>query len=196
MNNPRSTLIAKRLARIKRAKGNFDAAAEVLRKGLEHNPGSVELHYDLALTIIDSGPDADQREADTLLYHLRRSFTPRDNNLQAQFWYARQLSISGKFDEARPIFRDLNDARVPFREKTEVRGVLTASSGEPLEKVGTVSLWRETWGFIRLADPRMRVFIALSESDSDLGDYISEGAVIRFKLGFTLRGPVAVDPVI
>lgn len=194
--NPRSSLIAKRLARIKRARGSFDAAEEILRKGLEHNPGSAELHYDLAITIIDSAPDAAQRESETLLYHLRRSFTPRDNNLQAQFWYARQLSIAGRFEEARPLFRQLSEARVPFREKTQVRGILKDPSGDPIEKVGTVSMWRETWGFIDLADPRMRVFLPLSESNADLGEYISAGTVVRFKLGFAIRGPIAIEPLI
>jgi len=192
--NQRSTLIAKRLARIKRSKGSFEQALAVLRKCLEFNPSSQDLHYDLAMTLLASRPDADQVEAATLLYHLRRSFAPGDRNLQAQFWYARQLCIADRFDEARPIFRALSDSRVPFKEKIEVRGELCGSDGALLELIGTVDLWRESWGFVVVTAPmKMRVFFKVSEADAELADYISVGSTVRLNLGFSLKGPVACN---
>lgn len=191
--NPRSTLIARRVGRIKKAKGNFDEAIEVLRTCLEHNPGSADIHYDLAIAILESKPDADQTESDTLLYHLRRAFTPGDKNRQAQFWYARQLALAGRFAEAKPIFAELADARIAYREKLVAKGMMCNTAGEPLEHIGSISLWRETWGFIHLASPEMSVFFPLSACSGDIADYLAVGATVRFKLAFTLKGPIAVD---
>jgi len=192
--NPRSTLLAKRLARIKRARDSYDEAAVVLRRCLEHNPGSAELHYDLAMTMIEGRPDGDQQDLEDVLYHLRRSFTPGDNNLQAQFWYARQLAIAGHYQEARPIFKRLEEASLPYREKTEVRGILLDASGAPVEKLGIVSLWRETWGFMTIEELEMQVFLPLTDALQEIYDYVTVGTTLRFNLGFTLRGPIALDP--
>ena len=147
--NPRSTLIAKRLARIKRSKRSYADAQQILRKCLEFNPAAKDLHYDLAMSIIESAPDADQIEASPILYHLRRSFSLGDKNLQAQFWYARQLCISGQFADARPIFRKLSEARIPFREKKEIRGVIRQVDGNSREFLGAVAVLRNGYGFVR-----------------------------------------------
>jgi tetratricopeptide (TPR) repeat protein len=58
--NPRSTLIAKRLARIKRSKGAYADAQQVLHECLEFNPAAQDLRYDFAMSILESAPDADQ----------------------------------------------------------------------------------------------------------------------------------------
>ena len=192
--NERSTLTAKRLARIQRSKDRFAEAAETLRKCLSFNPGSQELCYDLAMTIMASRPDADQAEAETLLYYLRRSFAPGDRNLQAQFWYARQLCLADRYDEARPMFRTLSDSRVPFREKTQARGELRGPDGNMLELIGTVDFWRESWGFLLIEAPfRLRVYFRVPQDDDELADYVSVGATARFNLTFSLMGPVALN---
>ena len=56
-SNPRSELIARRLARVLRAKDRLQDAIDVLRQGLEQNPGSQTLHYDLAQAIRAQQPD-------------------------------------------------------------------------------------------------------------------------------------------
>ena len=192
--NERSTLTAKRLARIQRSKDRFPEAAETLRKCLSFNPGSQDLRYDLAMTIMESRPDADQTESDTLLYHLRRSFAPGDRNLQSQFWYARQLCLADRYDEARPIFRAMADSRAPFREKTQARGELRGPDGELLELIGTVDFWRESWGFLLIDAPfRLRVYFRVPQDDNELADYVSVGSTVRFNLAFSLMGPVALN---
>jgi hypothetical protein len=39
-----------------------------------------------------------------VVYHFGRSFAPGDRNYEAQFWYARQLFLAGKGEEAQKIF--------------------------------------------------------------------------------------------
>jgi hypothetical protein len=148
------------------------------------------------MTLRESAPDADQTKSDSILYHLRRSFAPGDKNHQAQFWCARQLAIGGKFDEeARPLFKQLSEAYVAFREKKRVQGVMLDSSGTPKEFVGTVILLRDTYGFIKCDALEISVFISTTGDDTaDCIEYLTLGSAVRFQVGFNLMGPVAVNP--
>ena len=103
-SNPRSELIARRLARILRSKGLFDEAIEAVRVTLELNPGSQTLHYDLAQILMESAPAADVQKGEIILYHLKRSFSDGDRNNEARFWFARQLCLMGRGQEAQKLF--------------------------------------------------------------------------------------------
>jgi hypothetical protein len=81
---------------------------------------------------------------------LRRAFTPGDKNYNAQFWYARQLCIAGKYEEARPLFATLSEARVPHREKTEVKGFVRNGDGTPKRFDGAVLFMKPTFGFFSI----------------------------------------------
>jgi tetratricopeptide (TPR) repeat protein len=102
--NPRSELIGRRLGRVLRAKGRVEDAIAVLRRALDHNSGSQALNYDVAQSLREQSPDADTAQGDALIYHFGRSFAPGDRNYEAQFWYARQLFLAGKGEEAQKIF--------------------------------------------------------------------------------------------
>jgi tetratricopeptide (TPR) repeat protein len=156
--NPRSTLIAKRLARIKRSKGAYPDARRVLQTSLEFNPAAQDVHYDLAMTIMESAPNADQVESDTVLYHLRRSFSPGDTNRQAQFWYARQLCISGEFNDARPFFSTFREASIPFREKREVQGILRQADGTTREFEDEIIKLQDSYGLVRCQELKLTAF--------------------------------------
>jgi tetratricopeptide (TPR) repeat protein len=194
--NPRSSLIAKKLSRIKRARGHYLEAQKVLQKALEFNPGAQDLHYDYALAIIESAPDADQRNADDVLYHLRRSFAPGDRNYQAQFWYARQLTIMGKYEDARILFRDLNEGRIPFREKTQRRAPVKGGDGKNIEYTGVISNLRDTFGFVRCDALKLDAFFVFENLDQGYLEILQIGDAVRFNLTFTLRGPTATNIVV
>jgi len=81
-SNPRSTLSARKLSRIKRAKGAFDEAEKVLHKALEYNPGAQDLHYAFALAIIESAPDADTFR---LILSRRQHFAQVDDVVVSEF---------------------------------------------------------------------------------------------------------------
>ena len=191
--NPRSTLTAKRLARIKRSRGEYAAAQKVLQCCLEFNPGAQDLHYGIAMTIMGSAPDADQAKTETILYHLRRSHSPNDRNRQAQFWYARQLCIAGQFSEARPIFQTLSDVGLPFKERRRVQGCVQSGDGTPHECVGTVTLLRDSYGFVRCEEMNLTAFFYTGDGADVEWDDVLVGSVMRFQLGFNLFGPVAVN---
>lgn len=191
--NPRSTLVALRLARLKRSKNDFASAKETLRETLGYNPSSQQLHFDLAITMLEEAPDADQTHSEDILYHLRRAFTPHDRNLNAQFWYARQLSIAGRIEEAKAMYEALRGAQTSYAEKSIVRGVLRDSAGSPVMCDGTVTAVKGTFGFIRASNPALEVFFLLKDVGSDSEGGVYRGALVKFQLGFSLRGPVAQD---
>jgi cold shock CspA family protein len=191
LNNPKSTLLARRLSRIKRSKGDFGAALTALRTSLEANPSSRELHFDVASVLLESVPDADQLHSEEIAYHLRRAFSPGDRNYLAQLLYARQLCLSGKFEDAKPIFAALADARTSYEEKTRVRGLLKDATGKPKRLNGTIAHVRPAFAFIESESPKMRVFVHLGELGPDEKDALEIGFPISFELGFNMRGPVA-----
>lgn len=191
--NPRSTLIAKRLSRVKRAKEEFGEAAKVLRSCLEFNPGSQDLHYDYAMTLMEETPDAPQTSGETLLYHLRRSFAPGDRNRQAQFWYARQLVISGNSGEAKAAFEMLSSAPVPFSEKTLVRGFIKRSDGSRQMFTGSIVTLNEEYGFVVCEQFGFNAFFLIEDVPVADVEYLAVGVPLTFSVGFTLRGPVAKE---
>jgi tetratricopeptide (TPR) repeat protein len=111
--NPRSTLLARRLSRIQRAKGSYREALATLRTSIEANPSSRELHYDVAMTLLESSPDNDQQHSDEILYHFRRAFSPGDKNYHAQFWYARELCWLTSSKTPRPFSASCARRRFP-----------------------------------------------------------------------------------
>lgn len=189
--NPRSTLIAKRLSRVKRAKEEYSAAAQILRSCLEFNPGSQDLHYDYAMTLMEEVPNASQESGETLLHHLRRSFTPGDKSRQAQFWYARQLAISGYGEDAKLLFDKLSSATVPFTEKTMVRGMIKDAKGNPEVFTGSIVSLEEEYGFVRCERFGFNAFFLTQDVSPLEIEYLAVGVPMKFSVGFTLRGPMA-----
>jgi tetratricopeptide (TPR) repeat protein len=186
--NPRSTLIARRLARIQRSKHASADAVTTLRTSLEANPGSGELHFDLASALMDTSPDADQLRSDEVLYHLQRSFTPGDRNYRAQFLFARQLCIAGRYEDAKPIFAKLAEVRLPFHQKTEIKGYLVDARGARKCLDGGIVFLKESFGFIQCQRPPLRAYFDMDDLEQESA---SVGMPVSFELGFNLRGPVA-----
>jgi tetratricopeptide (TPR) repeat protein len=164
--NPRSTLGARRLAKIQVSKGAFDEAISTLRKCLEFNPSARELHFDIALALSEVRPDADQTGAEEILYHLRRTFVPGDRNYQAQFLYARELCIADKYEEAKIIFATLAEARLPFQQKTEVGNYLMEQKGIPRRLIGNVLFVKSSYGFIQVNTPALTAYFEAEEIEA------------------------------
>jgi hypothetical protein len=193
LKNQKSTLLARRLARIKLSKKDFKAALATLRSSLEANPSSRELHLDVARALLDSEPDADQKAGEEIAYHLRRAFSPGDKNYNAQFLYARQLCISGKYEEAKPLFAVLADARISFTDKTRALEVLRDATGEPKRLNGTITGVRPTFAFVESESPKMSVYVPLIGLDEADREGFEVGFPVSFELAFNLRGPLALN---
>lgn len=190
-SNPRSELIARRLARILNSKGRSSDAITVLRNTLERSPGSTVLHYDLARTLMNEGPAADVLNGEVIHYHLRRSFNQGDRNHEARFWYARQLCLVGNWRDALPIFRELRNLHIPYSQKKDVRGIVINAEGSAAEYYGQIYQKRDIFGFIRSDQDGMEIFVS---SDDMLGwENVKVNQRVKFALGFNLQGPVAQD---
>ncbi|MBO9587327.1 SIR2 family protein [Devosia sp.] len=190
--NPRSSLIAKKLALVRRAKEDLPGAIDVLRRSLEHNPGDGSLHYELARTLMSLSPDADLSNSQEILYHLKRAHHQGAKDQQVKFWYARQLSLSGQWEEARPLFTDMGALRVPIEDKKRVRGIIRDSANQNLVCTGRVVVARETYALVE--DDRFSFVAIVAGKDMPLTG-VREGQALKYEVGFTLKGPQAINVI-
>jgi hypothetical protein len=142
--------------------------------------------------MIGSAFDADQKKTEEILYHLRRSFSPGDKNYQAQFLYGRELCIADQYEDAKPIFAKLKEAKVSFRQKSEIKRHLMDDKGERKRLEGTVVYLRPSFGFIQAEAPKLRVYFDLDEVAVP-PDELLVGLLVTFELGFNMSGPAATN---
>jgi len=188
--NPQSELIARRYARTLKAKGRVSEAVEILRKGLDRNPGSRVLHFDMGQSLRLLKPNADIVDGPSLLYHFQRSFAPDDRNYEAQFWFARQLSLMGRGNEAKSYFAILKRLQIPFRQKFQARGGVMDADGKPAIYYGQISKRSSTFAFVRSDGDGLECYISLTGEQMP-PDFLREGDRVRYQLEFTLGGPKA-----
>ncbi|MCJ2063325.1 SIR2 family protein [Methylobacterium sp. J-088] len=193
LSNPRSTLVARRLVKILRSKGELDESIAVLSKCLEANPASSELHYELARVLMGQRPDADQINAEAIAYHLRRSFFVGDKNYRAQFWYARQLCVMDKFTDSRSIFDRLADLSMSFSQKQHPQAHIKDADGVNRRYSGSITRFKSTFGFARSNVPDLELFVPVRELDVETGASFVEGTAVTFEIAFNFRGPVATS---
>jgi tetratricopeptide (TPR) repeat protein len=195
--NPRSELIGRRLGRVLRAKGGVQDAIVVLRRALDHNPGSQVLNYDLAQSIREQFPDADTVQGEALIYHFSRSFSPGDRNYEAQFWYARQLVLAGKGEEAQKFFLKLRQLQLPFTQKRSPRGIVMHQDRTPVVFYGQIYSRKPSFGFIRADQNGLEIYFYMNPNH-EIADTLKVNQRVTYHLGFTLFGPLAfqVSPLL
>lgn len=191
--NRRNALVATRLSKAYQARGDREAAMEVLRGTLDANPGDRQAHYQLARLLMEESP----MECDALLYHLRRGFTPGDRNFDAQFWYARFAFESKQPEqvrEAKELFSRLRSAPLPmpYEEKVRVRVVSKDAVGNPKVFTGTVVRKEVTFGFIQMDGSAQWIFMHRDDLTLGRWEELSVGRRAAFELGFSFYGPKAV----
>jgi cold shock CspA family protein len=142
--------------------------------------------------MMEEAPDADIVQGDTILYHLQRAVAPGDKNNEARFWLARQFCLRGKTDLAKPLFEDLKKLPVPFRQKQGVRGIVRSASGQPIDYYGQVYTVKPGFGFLRGDQDQLETFFS-SDQCNGLFESLEEGQRVQYHLGFTLRGPAALN---
>lgn len=191
-SNPQSELIARRLARVLRAKDRLEDAITVLRKGLESHLGSQSLHYDLAQSLRQQSPDADTTQGEALIFHLRHSFAPGDKNYEAQFWYARQLCLAGKGGDAQNFFSKLKQLHLPYRQKHKSRGIVLDKDGNLMVFYGQIYERQASFGFIRADNNGLEIYCSINP-ESEIANVLTVGKRVSYTLAFNLFGPVAQD---
>ncbi len=184
--NPGRGFVAVRYAVVLQREGNRERAAEVLKRCLAGNPTAKEAHLALAKMLMS---DDEIAHKDNIVYHLKRSFTPGDSNLDAQFWWARQNFLYGNREVAFGTFSDLARTWTPAEYRNQVKGVIKQPDGTERWFSGSIKKVENHYCYIGCPDLRCDVFAHGSDIAENDWRNISPGTQVSFVLGFTFRGP-------
>ena len=187
--NPTSPFVAKGLARLYELTGDASAARSTLEACLDHRPGDKGLNAALGRVLSEYFPEEGVRAE----YFWHRSFTSGDANYSNQFWYARQLYVNEKHNEALDIFRQLRSARVSPDARNKLRGVMNDNGGNPIRFRGRVERLESTYALVSLVDRRDWAFLHRRRVRRQLWNRISLHTTLTFRLGFTYGGIAAFD---
>jgi cytochrome c-type biogenesis protein CcmH/NrfG len=181
--NPRNAHVALQLASIAEEKSDLADAQRVLRTALEANGNNQRLHFAYGKFLLrnDIGSVEDQ------VYHFRHSFTPGDQNYEAQLMFGRQLFVANRFEDSKDVFGELRSARLPNSVRRR--------QSLPLKEyfIGTV-VRNEAW-FCLIERDGDRAQIRFDQDDSGETDWteIARYTKVRFRIAFTMYGPEAFD---
>lgn len=188
--NPGNDASAVRLSRQLLRKGGREEAERILRGCLEANPTSKVVRFELAKILIEDDEALHNEEIRRL---LRGSFSDGDRNIDAQFWFARHEFVYGDKQVGRKVFNDLASARVPPGIRNKVRGIVRQSGGKPMKCAGIPKNITESFCFVSCPELGDDVFLHYSECKDDSWEKVSAHSRVEFEVGFSLRGPVAVN---
>lgn len=183
--NLRNTHAVARLSQILQASGDVDRAKELLQTAIDAVPFEKRLNYLYARLLM-----AQEADGNVIEKHLRRAFTEGDRNLEAQFWYARQLYVNGKVSEARERFGKFGEQRMDPLIRNAARGEWLEGGAWKIF-AGRVIRWEQYFGFIERDVIGDMVYVR-REEDAKAGTIgVSQGDRVRFAIAFNFRGPVA-----
>jgi len=185
-SNHRNSLIAIRLARNYIKRNDFSKVEDILIKALEANNNEKKLHFLFAKYLIDTN----KNNSDLILYHLKRSFTPGDNNYIAQILYGRQLFINSLYKESEEFFKKLRESRTPYDLRSKPRfSIIQTFLGE-IKKIESF------YCFIIRDKTRDSIYASINDTQNEIWEKLTIRSRVSFKIGFTLVGPRAFDIVI
>ena len=188
--NPRSDVVATRLAYHYLRSDKRQEAEDTLKKCLEQNPGSKRVHLELARIFLDS--DA-KTYKDTISYHLKRSFTEGDTNYHAQILYGRHEFLYGDKREAERIFRNLSNQTFAPQFRNRRWGEVRNAAGTLVEYGGQVNKRDDSFCFVSIAALGTSVFVHFSQFSGAEWDSLMLNTSIRCNIDFTVRGPCGVN---
>lgn len=190
--NRRSPFIAARLSRVLSEAGDAPGAKAVLETALDTNAGGRRLHFSYALLLRESKQDP----VDTMLHHLRRSFSPGDKNYYAQFWYAAYLFMKDdvqSLQESRALFRTLWAAPLGHELRSKVRGTFDDAAGHPRVFTGTLSRKDVAFGWLSRDGHGDRIYVREEQLPEDSWDLLYERQTVQFQIGFNFAGALALE---
>lgn len=189
--NKRDPFISIRLSKYYQNNDDVSTAIEVMKEALDANPGEKKLHFNMAKLLMNTK----ETDIDTLIYHLKRSFTKWDHNLDAQFWFAHYCYISGEVDkmnEARDIFRHFRDVPMSHDYRVEIRSKIT-NNGTLQEFKGIIAKKEETFGSINRDGIGDSIFLHKNNIDKNDWNEIQVGDRLNFGIGFNFGGPIVIS---
>ena len=190
--NSRSPYIATRLARSYENAGQSDKALEVLQAGIAANESDRQLNVAYAMLLRKSRQDL----PDMMIHHLRRSFRPGDENIQAQFWFACYQYMKDSTESVRAgqeTFATLRQAGLEFAMRTRIRARFTDQEGIVRSFTGVVRLREETFGWIERDGLGDSIWLHKSNVAKRVWADLRERQLVQFEIGFTFAGPVALS---
>lgn len=189
--NPRDPFLSSRLASILVSREKPEEAEQCLREALDGNRGNKGLNYQYA-ELLRRNLEAPKEQ---LSYYYRRAFTKWDDNFESQFWYARFAFESQELTvlrESKEIFQKLREIRAPYEERIRIRDVI-GSFEHPVQFSGEVTRLEATHGFVKVDGRGNWLFFHETNVSDDEWEDMSSGKRVVFGIGFTLRGPQAIE---
>jgi tetratricopeptide (TPR) repeat protein len=186
--NPRNEFIAARLSSHYLELKRIGDAKDVLIRCSEANPGSKLVHLRIALLYMRNGGPA---EKNLIVDHLRKSFSDGDSNLLAQFWYARELFVLGRYPESKDLFAKLWDTPMNPSLRNEIRGRVRDDGG--VKRFRGVLITLETgFAFIKSANFPFDIYAQVQDTEGNAWIKLVRDEQITFELAFTMKGPRAM----
>jgi tetratricopeptide (TPR) repeat protein len=186
-NNLRNTNIVARLSRLYRNRNEKSKAYDLLRDAAAANPGQPRYSFERAMLLMDDGGDGKQIED-----LLRRSFSEGDRNHFAQFLHARQMYINGNEREGRRRFKELS-ASAGWAPQVGGNNWIWTRDGKPVVAFGRVSRVEKWYGTIERDGTGDWIYVPRDSTGAHPLIDMSLGTRVRFQIGFTYRGPFAVE---
>ena len=181
--NPRNSFIALRLARIYMLDNDVDSTKKTLEKAINANSQEKSLHFAYAKLLLE----INDPRIDTILHHLRMSFSSGDRNNNAKVLFGRQLFIQGKLDECQEFFKRLRESSA---KNWQMNKLLFPLDGE---FKGEIVKMEGSYCFIEREGSRDHVFAHISNNPEEVWSELVESSKIKFKISFAIRGPNAYD---
>lgn len=188
--NKRLDWIAVKLANVYRLGGNRAESMRVLRQAIEANPGSKDANFALGRNLADSADPAERR---TSIEYLRRAFTKGDSNFSAQLWYARELFLGGRYEEANAIFSELQRVPIASDIKKVISGIVRNEDGSHRIFKGKIVKKEEGFLFVAVPDFQKDIFVFRGEVRTKDWPRLFVGGSAELKIGFNYRGPCGAD---
>ena len=188
--NPRSEWVAIRLSRRLAERGEFDKSKQILLRCIKENLSSKLANFELARLYMQNGS---REEKSQVLQLLRRSFTDGDTHFNAQYWYARELFLSGELDKANQLFDRLSHVTVSPSTRNRVRGLTRDEEGKKKRYKGNVSRSEETYLFVSTEGFPRDVFCHCSQASEGKWETLHVGTAVELEIGFSMRGPVVAS---
>jgi hypothetical protein len=163
-------------------------AEKLLRNAVVIAPSDKAINLAFAKVLIELDESAHH---ETILMHLRRSFSDGDSNYDARFFYARSSMLYGDVDRGRSEFDSL---RKPYiRARDRVRNIVKAPNGAIVRFSGKLLSKQAGYGFVMSPELRFHSFLSKANMSAEVWDQLYKGAAIKFSLGFNFLGPIAID---
>jgi tetratricopeptide (TPR) repeat protein len=187
---PSNELIALRLARQYVSSGNAQPAISVLRRTTSLVPGSKPINFELASLLIANDEHAHLPEIAGL---LRRSFSDGDSNFEAQFWFARHEFLFGDKTKAERIYSSFSTRAHPYVDTAKRRAPARGPDGTPQRFDGSITSLKGDFAFVSCSQLGSSLYLHRTEMKDDCWPRIRVGDRLRFKVGFSFRGPACID---